>query len=626
MRMPTANKKPRKTTLASFPVPTAGLISNRNLAIPTGQSVPPGAAMLSNWFPTPSSVILRRGLRRWATLPGNDTVRSLFTYVLGPQQELFAATDDGIWNVTTVPEPYPSILTPDGDDYIGTEDDEAFGWGSVDGMEVLTGTTNGDWVTVQFSTAGGTFVIGVNGVDDGFIYDGTTFWPYVEGGVWEMSITETDAFVPGEVVTGGTSGATATVSSVAADTLFLIGITGTFQVAEAITGGADGVGVVDALPVLAAPGLTGMGSSGFSYVWAYKQRIWFIGAESLSAWYLDVDQVGGDVTELPLGGVFNRGGSLLWGQTWSLDSGGDGGLSEQNVFTTTEGEVAAYQGLSPDDAATWSKVGVYRIGRPMGKKAFIRAGGDLVVATSIGFIPLGKAIQRDYAALGMIAVSQPIADEWRRAVGERGMENWQCELWGEGSMTIISPPTPADQAPVVFVANSDNGAWAQFTGWQPTSMEVFQGRIFFGSIAGKVQEAWVGGSDEAMPYTGVLMPLFNDLGGPGQRKFAAFGRVVKRSANSANESVVARFDWDMSLPAAPDAATISASSVWDAGIWDESIWNAERGTIVTEEWKSVGGSGYSASLVVQITSGSAVPLDVEVVRIDFTYSMGDIIT
>lgn len=629
MRMPQTKTKPRKSTLASFPVPTAGLISNRNLALPVGQNMPPGAAMLRNWFPTPQSVVLRRGLLRRATLPSGLTVKSVFTYVLGQQQQIFAANDDGIWNVTTVQDPYPQIISPEPGEAISPEDGEVIGWGSVDGLDVYAGTTSGDWVTLQFSTAGGTYLIGVNGVDDAFIYDGTDFWPYVDGGVFSIGVDASVPFVVGEIVTGGTSGATAEVVRVSANGLFLyvkdVG-GGPFQLAETITGDIDGVGEVDAVDALVAPGVTGLASNRMAYVWAYKQRIWFIERDTLNAWYLPVDQVGGTLTELPLGGVFNLGGSLLWGQTWSLDSGGDGGLSEQNVFVSTEGEVAAYQGLSPDDAASWGKVGVYRIGRPMGKKAFIRAGGDLVIATSIGFIPLGRAIGTDYAGLGLIAVSQPISEDWRQAVLQRGTENWQCELWGEGSMTLISPPVSSDADPVVFVANSDSGAWSVFTGWKPTAMEVFQGRIFFGSTDGAFQEAWVGGSDEGLPYTGAMMPLFNDLGGPAQRKIAQFARVVKRSSYEVGENVVARWDWNMTVPPAPNADVIPLGNEWDNAVWDEAIWDAERGSFISEQWRSVGGSGYSASVIVQVTSASSVPIDAEIIRIDFSYEQGDIVT
>lgn len=696
MRVPTQRRRPRKSKLASFPVPTAGLISNRNLAQPTGQNVPPGAETLINWFPTPSTAILRRGLRRRATLPNGETVKGLFTYVLGQQKQLFAATDDGVWDVTTVASPYDWAVGTDGEDEaIGTEGGDAIGAYSVS-ADPEYAATDGDWVTVQFSTAGGTYVIGVNGVDPAFIYDGTDFWPYVAGGVQQLGVTITDAFedgetmtgpatvqygldslsgtfsagetvtggtsaetavvmdasptsitlrslsgplTPGETITGGTSSATAEVVGAGDDVtpsatvlrsgvgmIYLTGVTGEFVVGDAVVGDVAGTATVTDAPVLIAPGIEGIASTRLAYVWTYKKRLWFIERDSLNAWYLPVDQVGGTATVLPMGGVFNRGGSLLWGQTWSLDSSGDGGLSEQCVFTTTEGEVAAYQGISPDDAQTWSKVGVYRIGTPLGKNAFIRAGGDLVVATSIGFIPLGRAIQSDYAALGLIAISQPIADEWRRAVDERGAAGWICELWGEGSMTLVAPPPVDGPAPQIMVANSDSGAWSLFVGWSPTAIVSFMGGLVIGSTGGRVQNAWIGGNDEGDPYTGVMVPLFNDLGSPGQRKIAKFARVVKRSAVESAESVQALWDWDMTIPAAPDAAPVTVGAEWDNAIWDESIWDSERGTFITEAWNAVGGSGFAASVVVQVTSGNDVPLDVEVIRMDFSFELADIIT
>lgn len=556
MRTPARGTKPRKSTLASLPVPTAGWISNRNLALPTGAADAPGAHILDNWFPTASSARLRRGLVRWATMPDGLPVKSLFTYSIGTQKQMFAATDQGIWDVTVVDEAYDTILSPDDENYLSPGPDEAFGWLSIEPDDNLWPSTNGGWITLQFSTAGGTFLIGVNGVDEGWIYDGLTFEPL--GVTFESPLTLT--------------------------------------------------------------------SADLSFVWAYKQRVYFIEKDSLNAWYLPVDQIGGQLEVLPLGGVFNRGGSLLWGQTWSLASGGDGGLSEQNTFCTTEGEVAIYQGLSPDDAQDWSKVGVYRIGKPMGKRGFIRAGGDLVIATTIGFIPLSKAIDMDYAALGIVAVSAKIADEWRSAVQTRGDDNWVCELWGEGSMTIVSPPTLPNDPRVCFVANSDTGAWTRFTEWNPTAIAVFNGQLFFGMPSGAILRAWTGGSDEGVPYTGTMIPLFNDLGSPGQRKIAKIGRSVSRARYDHIEQVTALFDWSTDLPTQPDAGAIPIGNEWGNGIWGQSVWGGMAQSFISEKWQSVGGSGYAASLVLQVTSGAAVPLDVEVVRLDLTYEVGDIVS
>lgn len=558
MRMPTIKQKPRRAQVTSYPAPTGGLISNRNLAVSRGPDVPPGAAVLDDFMPTATGVVLRRGTKRWASLEQDNPIRSLFTYNAGNQNEMFAANAEGIWNITSIPSPYDWGLASSNDEFISPDvgADEAIGETSVYGYDMMTGQGSGDWSVVQFSTSGGTFLVGVNGVDDAFLYDGTSF-------------TTTSISFP--------------------------------------SGGS-------------------LSTADLSYVWVYKQRIWFIEKDSLNAWYLPVDQIGGELTLWPMGGVFVRGGALLWGHTWSLDAGGSGGLSEQCVFMTTQGEVAAYQGLSPDVDQGWSKVGVYRTGKPMGKHAFINAGGDLVIATTVGFISLAMASQHDYAALGQGAVSYPIEDDWARAIAERGALDWRCEVWADGQMVIVSPPPLPGVVPYVFAANANTGKWARFTGWCVRSMAVFKGGLFYGCGDGAVREAWVGGSDEGEPYVGRVLPLFDDLDAPASLKIAKMARVVVRSAYTAQTQLSGHVNFQPNFPSPPVQTSVPIGTEWDNATWGGSTWNAARNSIVTSDWASVGGAGHDISIGAQITSGQIPPIDAEIVRIDFTYSVGDAAT
>jgi hypothetical protein len=296
------------------------------------------------------------------------------------------------------------------------------------------------------------------------------------------------------------------------------------------------------------------------------------------------------------------------------------------VFCTTEGEVAAYQGIDPGTATSWEKVGTYRIGRPMGNKGLIKAGGDLVIATTVGFISLAQAAQNDYAALGRLAVSYPIEDEWAKATTERGANDWRCQVWPNGQMVVVCPPTPLGGVPVSFIANSNTGAWCKFTGWDVTATEVFNGGLYYGTSDGRVCVGWVGGNDEGQPYVGRILPLYDDLGSPGSLKIVRNARVVKRSAYASNEGVSARFNYDLNFPAAPNPSPVTAENEWDNAIWDASVWDAERGAVVTGNWRSVGGSGHDVSIALQVTSNSSAPIDVEIIRTDLTFMIAGIVT
>lgn len=641
MRMPTQRQKPRSSELAAFPAPRNGWISNLNLAQPQAKNADgtnvSGAAVLDNMFPTSTGVRLLRGSELYATLGSGDLpCLSLFSYVNGSQEEMFGATAAAIYNITTIVTPYNYSLETDSGDIIETDEGDTFGENSTGGLDVFTGTTGGVWSVVQFATQGGVFLVGVNGEDYGFQYDGTSFYPLLEGGVWALDYdTETGDFTENLVLTGGTSSATATIVKVIDNgtdgTLYLTDIaSGPFQDGEAITDTDTGAATVDGTVSALAGAITfddnpGFDTSDLSNVWAYKQRLFFIQKDTLDGWYLPVDQIAGELTKLPLGGIFQMGGALLFGASWSLDAGEQGGLSEQMIVVTTEGEVAVFQGSNPSDAADWSKVGVYRIGRPLGSKAWIRDGGDLIIATSIGYVRLSEAIRRELAALGPTAVSYPIEVAWNQAVDLRGA-GWNCEVWPSKQMAVIALPTEGEEPAAMFLANVRTGAWCRRLGWDGKCVLVFKERLFFGSADGKVVEANVSGLDQGETYTGVCVPLFDDLGSPASLKISGLARAVGLAPVGVNVAVSMQADYYVNLPSPPDAASIPVGSQWGNAIWGTSTWGSTPEMKPRQEWVAVAGSGYALSAAFQITSGAAVPLDYELIRIEAMYQTADVVT
>lgn len=782
--------KQRISEVKKFASPTAGWISNRALAVPSGDNgnLPQGAMVLDNFFPRSTSVTLRRGKLRYCTLgDGSEQATAIFSYNNGPNKKLFGATPSTIYDITDVEFATDAEIVTENDDLIVTENGDWFGWSSTEFLSVMGGFTGGDWSIVQFATTGGVYLIGVNGADTGFVYDGAVFYPYVDGGVqalaYDAEVSEftigdtvtgaasgatgkiwhiddqgggegvlyiyevatdpwvwnigyengseqfhvgaelesvtgratitadapgtttwtlaydggTGLFAPAETVTGGTSGATATVVSVdgvaASGTLTVSGLAGTFQDNEALTGSVAGAATAagtQSAPIYAGvltvevasgvfnvgeeitddeggeaeissstyvsggpfqnnealsdtgggaataasaadpyiPGITfpdGLTTADMSFVWVYRNRLYFAETGSMNAWYLPVDSIGGTAAKFPLSGVFGLGGSLLFGQRWSLSSGGDGGLSEQNTFISTEGEVAIYQGLGPDDPQTWSQQGLYRIGRPLGKRAFIRGAGDLAIATSVGLVPLSKAIELDLTALTVASISYPIADAWQDALDQRGVTNWQGQIWPDQKVAVFAPPATSNS--VMFIANTETGAWSRFTGWEGLCFDVFGGRLFFGESTGAVYIANETGLDDGIPYSGACLPLYDDLGSPASRKIAKVGRYILRASAEIVGRVTWQSDYNEQLPPAPDAESLgSAPSIWGDGIWGQSVWTEGLPRLVVDRWHSLGGTGYNVSLAFQVTSGSLQPLDAEVISSEVLYETADAVS
>lgn len=536
-RRPT-RPKPRQSQTKKWQAPVAGWVANRALSDP--QSIDgPGAAVLDNFFPKSTSVALRRGSATVGYTAGDVT--ALFSYNNGPVEKFFAADEHAIYDVSAVPDPTQPNAGP-----------------PITAPVVASGYTGGDWIVVQFATTGGVYLVGVNGRDVGFLYDGTNFTK----------------------LSGATSG-----------------------------------------PTVTFPG--SLTSANMAAVWVYKNRLFFARVGSMDAYYLPIDSVGGSASSFPLSGVFGEGGELLFGASWSLDSSGSGGLSEQCVFVSSEGEVAVYQGGDPSNAATWSKVGLYRIGAPLGRRGYIKGGGDLAIATTVGLVPLSKALTLDVTALNVAAVSYKIADAWGEAVA-RGMTGWQCLIWPEAKMALVSPKA-ANGRQVLFVSNAETGAWARFTGWTVTALHTYKGRLYFGSTGGRVVRASVGGDDDSLPYTGAVLPLFEDLQSPMQSKIATVGRARVMANLVVDDSVTIAVEFDMSPPAAPDATIPAGISSWNYGTWGSSIWSDGRPSVINQDWRSIGGGGYSISMWYQITSGSIIPLDAELIGMEMLFETTEVV-
>ena len=638
MRRPVQQPKQGAALVHSWPAPRDGWIANHNLAQPDAKkpdgTALAGAARLDNFFPTATGVQLIRGSQVYASLGlGDGPVRALFSYVDGSVRKMFGTVDSAIYDITTVIEPKNIIIGTEDDDIIVTENDDMIGILSTEGLDVYTGTTSGSWNTTQFATIGNTFLIGVNGTDTAFVYDGSSFLPIVEGGLWTVSYdAETVPFQVGEIVTGGTSGAVGTVieiieSSTPGEGALIVSILDEnvlFENDEALSGDQGGSADAASDAAFLAAGVTfpagfeAMTTADFSYVFVYKQRLFFIQKESLDAWYLPVDQVGGEVERLPLGGVFEKGGSLVFGATWSNDSGNAGGLSEQCIFVTDQGEVAVFQGLSPDSAATWSKVGVYQVGIPLGPQAWIRDGGDLIIATSIGYVRMTEAIRREAAALGPFSVSYPIETEWNRAVELRS-DPWHCAIWAAKQMAVVSPPTQNNEPPAMFLANIRTGAWCRRTGWGGTCLLVFNERLFFGTENGEVVEANVTGTDDGEAYTGSCVPLFEYLDAPASLKVSEMIMPMGMSPVNVRVQATMLADFNQTLPSQPPASPVSGGSEWGNANWNEFTWGDGRGLKPRRQWGAATGYGYYLAPCIQVTSGSVVPLDYELISTEITY-------
>lgn len=500
-------RAPSRST--SLPPPTGGWDTREALAdMPEDHAV-----IMDNWFPSTDKVTLRRGFDEHAT-GMSGAVESLLEYTpTTGSGELFACNGGSIYDVGSA--------------------------GAV-GTAVATGFSNDRFQQVQIGTAGGQFLLIMNGDDTPKTYNGASW---------------ADA---------------------------------------AITG-----------PTQA------------NLIWCnlHQRRLWFGEKNSLSAWYLAVNSIAGAASEFSLAGVAKLGGYIMAMGTWTRDSGD--GQDDVAVFLTSEGEAIVYSGTDPADAATWALVGVFRIGKPIGRRCIIKAGADLIMVTQDGFVATSSILSMDRSQSERVALSAQINKAVNDAVRSHGtLFGWQPFIYPRGTMLIFNIPQSSTTA-YQYVFNTITGAPCRFTGINALCWGMLNDEPYFGGSHGKVYKFDFGESDNGSAINGDCLPAFSYFRSPSMKKAFKLVEPIFESAGDPNAALDLNVDFQVGRPSGVPAASVVSSARWGVSKWGVGTWGT-AGQIY-RGWRGVRGVGRSAALRVRVSTTSSRP---SWVATNFTYVPG----
>jgi hypothetical protein len=158
MLAPLQNNTQKKQTASStsVPAPVKGLNAKDSLA-DMGQD---WALELDNMFPNLTSVDLRSGYASHSTGNGTGAVETLISWAGPSSQKMISASGGSIYDAS------------------------AAGAAS----SIASGKSNDRWQTTMFGTAGGSFLLMVNGADAPIYYDGSSFTTPTLSGVTATDI------------------------------------------------------------------------------------------------------------------------------------------------------------------------------------------------------------------------------------------------------------------------------------------------------------------------------------------------------------------------------------------------------------------------------------------------------
>lgn len=348
------------------------------------------------------------------------------------------------------------------------------------------------------------------------------------------------------------------------------------------------------------PALTGVTSSTLIHVNSFKRRLFFIQAATLSFWYLAVDAVGGALTQFRLDPLCSKGGYLVAMGTWTYDGGA--GPDDYAVFITSEGEIIVYAGTDPASASTWALVGVYEIGKPIGRKCFTKLGGDILILTEQGVFTLKLALpQADAVSFG--AITNKIAPAFTAVARDYfGLYGWRGYRYPAQDAVIFNIPT-SETTSVQFVQNVVTKAWTRFMGWNTLCFEVFNRQLYFGTNI-DVRQAWTGVSDLGANIVGEVTQAPNYLRHSGRQKQITMAQPTFRIDSSLDVQFGIFTDFSIGDYLGLSNNAINASNLWDSGLWDSAIWGAD--SALQNSWlNTISNMGYAHSWAMKVSTNTS---------------------
>ena len=582
----------RNATTTSMAAPIGGWNNRDSLA----EMPPLDAVELVNFWPTPTDVQLRKGWTKYSTgITGQvDTIIN-FPTNNSEGYKLFAFAGTQIYDAT-----------------------------SSTATVVFTGLTNAKWQYVNMTTAGGNFVIACNGVDPTIIYDGTA-WAF-------MATTQTAVTISSITHTGTTANVTTATAHglVTGNRISLSGGvptdyngtyvitktgTNTFTYVMATTPASNATTV----PTYTITGITGINSNTFVNINLFKNRLYFCVNNSLSFWYLDVEAISGPATEFPLGAIFRNGGYLQAMGTWTLDAGY--GVDDFAVYVTSMGEIAVYQGFDPSDPNNWAMKGLWQMGQTFNRKCFFKWGGDLLLLTQDGLVPLTSALQSDRLD-PRINLTDKIYYAVSLAASNYSQNfGWQINYLAEANMLILSIPTSNGMEQ--YVMNTINKSWARFTGIQAYCFTVSGDQDMHFGGNGYVGLFFNGYSDNNTNIVANAQQAYNYFESRGQLKRFTLVRPIFQTDNGL-PTVLCGISTDFdTVPLTNQLAfnpSIANTGIWDSAKWDQKNWGG--GLVTTKYWQGVTGTGFSASINLNVASQG---IDFHWASVDYVMERGGVL-
>jgi len=380
----------------------------------------------------------------------------------------------------------------------------------------------------------------------------------------------------------------------------------------------DGINYI-AVDGATSPALTGLTTTSLVNLCIFKGRLIFIQNDSMAFWYLSAGVAGGALTKFDLSGVAQKGGYIMAAGSWTLDSGA--GPDDRIVFITSEGELIVYQGTDPSSANTWSLVGVFVTGKPLGRKCILKQGADLIILTQNGAFQINTVVQATGANYSD-ALSRKIENVFNESASSYGSNyGWKAVVLPNKSAAIVNVPIAEEGIHYQYVMNTITKSWCRFTGWNGDDFEVFNNELYF-CQGTSVIKAWTGRGDQGQNISAIAKTAFSHFRNKGALKKINLLRPMLSANGALTYLADVDVDFDDDIIKGITYSSPAFGPTWGSAIWGQSTWGSSGGHII-RDWLSINsfpGLYISGKLKVETNT-----LNVKWYSYDYVYEAGGIL-
>ena len=340
---------------------------------------------------------------------------------------------------------------------------------------------------------------------------------------------------------------------------------------------------------------SGLTPANLSGVNVFKNRLFMWDSDTQDFWYASVNAVSGALTKFPLSRITGFGGNLTAMATWTVDSGS--GPDDYAVFIMSSGDVVVYAGTDPGDANAWSLQGIYHIGQPLDKRAVLRIGGDLLIATTDDYVSLTKVFRAGHLG-GASKLSGAVQ---AAATSNKAGTGWQGILSPKHGLALFNVPN-VDGSFDQHVLNTTTGAPCRFKAIPANCWGLYNDDLYFGGGGGVVYK-YTGEDDASSAIEADAIQAWSMMGSPYRKRVAAIRHILDSVASSLSYETDIGFDFGEIATPSP-SVTSSTSAPWDTSPWDTTPWSSS--SVIDASWRVASGTGQSVAARVRVNTKTPI--------------------